>query len=149
MELRMILRSTITARSLATSGQTASNLPAASGAGVVNCTRIATRKGIHLPPQHAATAGWWKEKNTIPPIIRAAEKEVAENTQDYNRKGVLFEPHHSRHVLHGGALRQDRGMAAVSDTSGGSGRCHHNGTEDPCSLTPTQTADNKSVSLGP
>jgi hypothetical protein len=45
----------------------------------------------------------------------AAEKEVAEDTQDYNGKGVLFQPHHSRRVLRGGAPRQDRGTAGASD----------------------------------
>jgi hypothetical protein len=37
---------------------TARKLRAACGAGAVTCTRNALRKGIHLPPQHAATAGW-------------------------------------------------------------------------------------------
>jgi hypothetical protein len=61
------------ASSLAMSGQTASNLPAACGAGAVICTRSAPRKGIHLPPQHTTTAGWRKEKTTIPPIIETAD----------------------------------------------------------------------------
>jgi hypothetical protein len=39
------------------------------------------------------------------------EKEVAEDIQDYNGKGVLFQPHHSRRVLRGGAPRQDRETA--------------------------------------
>jgi hypothetical protein len=52
---------------------------------------------------------------------RGGDAEVMEGTQDYNRKGILFQPHHYRHVLHGGAPRQDRGAAAASDTSGGSG----------------------------
>jgi hypothetical protein len=63
------------------------------------------------------------------------EREVAEDSQDYNGKGVLFQPHNSRHVLLGGAPRQDRGTAAASDTSGGSGRSRHNGTQSPCGLT--------------
>jgi hypothetical protein len=33
-----------------------------------------------------------------------AEKEVREGIKDYKWKGVLFQPHHSRHVLRG-ALR--------------------------------------------
>jgi hypothetical protein len=45
------------------------------------------------------------------------EKEVAEDTQDCNGKGVLLQPHHSRRVLRGGAPRQDRGTAAGSDTA--------------------------------
>jgi hypothetical protein len=47
---------------------------------------------------------------------RDADREVAENTQDYNGEGVLFQPHHSRRVLRGGAPRQDTGKAAASDT---------------------------------
>jgi hypothetical protein len=33
-------------------------------------------------------------------------KTVAEHAQDYNRKGVLFPPHHPRTILHGGATQQ-------------------------------------------
>jgi hypothetical protein len=65
------------------------------------------------------------------------------------REGVLFQPHHSRSVLRGGSPRQDRGTAAASDTSCGSGRSRHNGTQDPCGFAPTRTADSRSVSSGP
>jgi hypothetical protein len=41
------------------------------GAGHVQ--RKCPRKEIHLPPQHAVTVSWRKEKNTIPQIIRAAD----------------------------------------------------------------------------
>jgi hypothetical protein len=92
------LRSAITASSSVTSGHTKNNLPAACGAEGVTCTRSAPRKGMHLPPQSAATAGWRKEKNHIPQIIgaadtrrrRSAEEEVAEDTYNYNGKFVLF-----------------------------------------------------------
>jgi hypothetical protein len=40
---------------------------------VVRRRSPAPRKGIHLPPQHAATVGWRKEKNTILQIIGAAD----------------------------------------------------------------------------
>jgi hypothetical protein len=63
---------------------------------VVTCTRSTPKKGIHLPPQHAAIVGWRKDKNPIPQIISGlqtreenAEKEAAEDTQDYNGKGVI------------------------------------------------------------
>jgi hypothetical protein len=69
----LVLRSATTASSSTTSGQTASNLPAACGAGAVTCTTSAPRKVIHLPPHHAATADWRKEKNAIPPITGAAD----------------------------------------------------------------------------
>jgi hypothetical protein len=68
--------------------------------------------------------------------------------EDYNGKGALFQPHHSKHVLRGEAPRQDRGTVAASDTSGGSARSRHNGTQAPCIPTPTQTACNRSVSSG-
>jgi hypothetical protein len=64
-----------------------------------------------------------------------AEKEVADDIQDYNGKGVLFQPHHSRRVLREGAPKQERGKAAASDTSGGSDRSRHNGTQGPCGFT--------------
>jgi hypothetical protein len=78
---------------------------------------------------------------------RDAEEEVAEDIQDYNGEGVLFQPHHPRHVLQGGAARQDRGTAAASDTSGG--RPLHNGTQGPCGFTQKRTAKTRSVSSGP
>ena len=84
----------------------------------------------------------------IQPIIVAAdmrrrksEKQIAEDTQNYNGKAVLFRHHHARRVLRGGAPRQDRGTAATSDTSGSSGRPRHKGTQGPCGLTPTRAAD--------
>jgi hypothetical protein len=72
-----------------------------------------------------------------------AEKEVTEDTQDYN--GVFSPNLTTPGVLCGSAPGQDRGTAAASDTSGGSGRFYHNETHGPCGLTPTQTADNRSV----
>jgi hypothetical protein len=42
-----------------------------------------------------------------------AEKEVVEDTQDYNGKSVPFQRHYSRRVLRGGAPGQDRGTAAA------------------------------------
>jgi hypothetical protein len=78
-----------------------------------------------------------------------SEEEVAEDTQDYNGEGVLFQPHHSRHVLRGGFPRQDRGTAAAApDTSDGSGRFRCNGTQGPFGINPTRTEDNRSVSTG-
>jgi hypothetical protein len=41
-----------------------------------------------------------------------AEKEVAEDNQDYDGEGALFQPHHSRHVLRGGAPRHDKGNSS-------------------------------------
>jgi hypothetical protein len=106
--------------------QTASSLPAACGAEAVTYTTCAPRKEIHLPLQHAATGGWRKEKTPFPQIIGAADMRrrcrKRSGIQDYNGEGVLFKIHHSRHILRGGAPRQDRGTAAASDTSVGSGR---------------------------
>jgi hypothetical protein len=145
----MVLRNAITASSSAMSEQTAINLPATCGARAVTC-RSAPRNGLHLSPPHGAITGWRKDKTPIPPIIGAADtrrrryrKKVAEDTQDYNGKSVLFQTHQSRRVLRGGTPRQDSGTAAPSDTSDGIGMSHHNGTQGPCSLTPTRTADNR------
>jgi hypothetical protein len=73
------------------------------------------------PPQHAATASWRKQRKHILQLsglqIREggdAEKEVTENTQNYNAKCVL-KPRHPRCVLRGGAPRQRRATAAASD----------------------------------
>jgi hypothetical protein len=69
----MLLPSATTASSLATSGKTASCLPAVCGAEAVTYTRSAPRKKIRLPCQHAATVVWRKEKNPIPQIIGVAD----------------------------------------------------------------------------
>jgi hypothetical protein len=71
------------------------------------------------------------------------------SVNSYNRKGVFFQPHHSRRVLRGSALRQDRETAAASDTSGDSDKSCHNGTQGPGALTTTQTPDIRSVTSGP
>jgi hypothetical protein len=76
-----------------------------------------------------------------------AEKEVTENIQGSKANNVL-KPRHPRCVLRGGAPRQRRAIAAASDSPGGSGSSNHNGTEDPCALTPTRTVSNRSVSWG-
>jgi hypothetical protein len=69
-----------------------------------------------LQHRHAATASWRKGRKLTPPITGlqahkggVAEKEVTEDTKDYNRKCVLFQPHHFRCVLRSGAPEQDRG----------------------------------------
>jgi hypothetical protein len=74
--------------------------------------------------------------------------DVTKNTQDYNMKDILFKPRYPGCVLRGGAPRQHKATASVSDTPDGSGRFSHNGTEGPCALTATRTANNKSVSWG-
>jgi hypothetical protein len=69
---RIPLRSATTANSLATYGQIANSLLAVCGAAADTCTRSAPRRGTHLPSQHAATAGWRKEKNRIPSTVGVA-----------------------------------------------------------------------------
>jgi hypothetical protein len=134
IEARMLLPSTTTPSSSATSEQTASSLPAACGAEAVTYRRSAPRKEIRLPRQHSLTVVCRKEK---PPSHKLsglqtceggdAGKEVAEDTQDYIGECVPFQLHYPRHDLHGGAPMQDRGTEAASDTSGG--RPRHNGTQ--------------------
>jgi hypothetical protein len=148
----MLLPSATTASSSATSEQTASSFPAACGAEAITYTRSAPRKEIHLPPnmlQLLITGGEKPQPRKLSRLQTRgggdAEK-VTEDTQDYNGDGALFQPHHSRHVLRGGVPRQDRGTATASVTSGVTSR--HNGTQGPCGLTLTRTAENKSVSSG-
>jgi hypothetical protein len=148
---RLIEPSATTASSLAMFGQTASSLPAASGAEAIIYTKIAARKEIHLPPQHAATVGWRKEKTPIPQIIEIADTRRMRCRRRIRRghlelEGVLFQPHHFRHILRSGAPRKDRRTAAASDTSGG--RSRRNGTQGPCGFNPTRTAKSRSVISG-
>jgi hypothetical protein len=44
-----------------------------------------------------------------------AEKDVTENTQDYNAKGITLKPRYPRYVLRGGAPRQHRAKPSTSD----------------------------------
>jgi hypothetical protein len=112
------------------------------------------RKEISLAPQHVATVAWRKEKPRTPQNIglQTCEEEmqktkVAEDTQDYNRKGVLIQHHHSRHVLRGCAPRQDRGTAVASDTSGG--RSRFIGTQGPGGLTPNVNSRKQVIQFRP
>jgi hypothetical protein len=91
-------------------------------------------------------------ENPFPQIIGVANtrrsrcrKKFAEDNQDYNGKVVLFQRHHSRHVLRGGAPRQDRGTAAASDASGG--RTRNNGTQVPAALTQHEQQNTKCNSV--
>jgi hypothetical protein len=72
IEPRVASLNVTTASSSATSGETANNLLAVYGAGAVTSTKSAQRRGTQLPPQHAVTACWWKEKIPTLPIIGAA-----------------------------------------------------------------------------
>jgi hypothetical protein len=45
---------------------------------------------------------------------RDAKEKVSESARDYNGKGVLFQPHHPRTILHGGAMQQYTATAAAS-----------------------------------
>jgi hypothetical protein len=45
---------------------------------------------------------------------RDAKEKVTESTQDYNRKGILFQPHHPRAILHGGATQQHSNSSSLS-----------------------------------
>jgi hypothetical protein len=42
------------------------------------------------------------------------KEKVAESAQDYNRKGVLFQSHHPRSILRGGAMQQHTATTAAS-----------------------------------
>jgi hypothetical protein len=75
------------------------------------------------------------------------EKKSQRTTRTTTWGDVLFQLHHPRHVLRGGAERQDGGTAGTSDTSGDNSR--HNGTKGPCGFTPERTAKSRSVSSGP
>jgi hypothetical protein len=90
-------------------GLTASNLPVVCCVGEVTCTRNAQKRAIHHRYRHAATAGWWTERNLIPPTIEAEaterERKSRRSAQDYKRKGALFQPHYPRTILRGAVLR--------------------------------------------
>jgi hypothetical protein len=64
----------ITAKSFDTSGLTVGNLLVVCGAKAATCTRSAKRRETMLPFQHAAIAGWRRERKLIPSIIGVASK---------------------------------------------------------------------------
>jgi hypothetical protein len=63
----------LTANSLATLRQTASQLPVDCGAGEATCTRSTQERKRLLSHQDAVTASWRRERKPIPPIIGAAD----------------------------------------------------------------------------
>jgi hypothetical protein len=86
--------------------------------------KSAPRRATQHPDQHAATAGWRKERNLFPPTIGlqpreggAPEKEVTKGTQDHNGNGVLFRPHHPWSLFCGGSPRQQRSPASSGTPS--------------------------------
>jgi hypothetical protein len=52
---------------------------------------------------------------------RDAKEKVAESAQVYNGRDVLFQPHHPRSILRGGATQQHSATAAASATLIGTG----------------------------
>jgi hypothetical protein len=68
------------------------------------------RRGTFHQHRNAATAGLWKGETSPLQLLELqayyggdAQKEVPENTQDYNGKGIPYKTHYSKCVLHGGA----------------------------------------------
>jgi hypothetical protein len=62
---------------------------------------VSQKKELLLPLQHAATVGWRKEKAPSRKLSGLqtreggnAEEKVAEDTEEYNGKGVLFLTRH-------------------------------------------------------
>jgi hypothetical protein len=143
----MGLRNAITARSSATFGKTASNLPMFVLRWRPPAQRVSwKRKHIFRTSMLQLPVGDRREslsRQLSGLQIREggdAEKEVTENRQDYNANGIIPKPRHLRCVLRGGAPRQHRATASASDMPSGSGKSSHNGTEGLCALTPTRTA---------
>jgi hypothetical protein len=65
----------------------------------VTCTRSAQKRATQHRSRLAATASCWTKRNLIPPAIEAAGTprkrcgtESRRECQDYNGKGVLFQP---------------------------------------------------------
>jgi hypothetical protein len=95
MKLRMVSRSAIPVCSSVRSGQTASNLPAAFGAGghleyVIHTKMLQLSVGGRRKPTFGKLSGLQTRE------LGNSEKGVAKDIQDNSRKGVLFQTHHSR-----------------------------------------------------
>jgi hypothetical protein len=61
---------------------------------------------------------------------RDMKKKVAESAQNYNRKGVLFQPHHSRTIFRCDATQQHTATAAASVTLSCTGLPQHSGRNE-------------------
>jgi hypothetical protein len=59
---------------------------------------------------------------------------VAESAQDYQRKGVLFQPNHLRTIVSGGAMQQDTATVAASAALCFTGLHSHSGRNECPSL---------------
>jgi hypothetical protein len=77
---------------------------------------------------------------------RDVKEKIAESAQDYNGKGVLFQPHHPRTILRGGAMQQHKTAAAAASASAAlSLFCHSGRNECPSSFEAQPTPSTKSV----
>jgi hypothetical protein len=135
----MVLRSATTASSSATSGQSASKLPAAFGEGAVTCTGSVPRKGIHLPPQHAATAGWRKEQNPSRQLsgLQTHEGDVEKSRRGHpglQREGCSLPTTPLQACPSRRRSQVGQRNSRASNTSGGSGRSRHNAAQVPVAL---------------
>jgi hypothetical protein len=68
----------------------------------------------------------------------AAEEEIAENTQNYNRKGVLLQHYYSWCLLCFGIPRRFSADRATSGKATSCGNCTHRGGIEPISWTSTR-----------
>jgi hypothetical protein len=146
----MILGSAITARSLVTSGQTASNLVCDVGA--VTCTRSAPRKRIYLPSQHAATAGGRKGKPTPRQLKGLQTREGG----DAGKKSRRTPRTTTGRVFSSNLTTPGMSFAAAlpgSTEEQQQPQIHQVAVGGPAtmapSLTPTRTIDNRSFISGP
>jgi hypothetical protein len=79
---------------------------------------------------------------------RDAKEKVVERAQDYNGKGVLFQPHHPKTVLRGGAMQQHKARAVVSAALICTGLLRRSGLESqPTSTKSVQASNANSSSL--
>jgi hypothetical protein len=151
----MVLRSATTAKSSATSGQIASNLPVACGAGAATYTKRIRRRWKHLQQRHAATASWRKERKLIPLIIGAAamrrRKCSKVNRREHprlRREGCSLPTSVPQVCPSRRRSKKHRATAAVTSTSVCSGRSSHKGSERLCAFAAPTTTGNRSVSSG-
>jgi hypothetical protein len=110
---RVVSRSITTANTSAMSGLTASNLPLVCGVGRSPAEGMPGKGqySIHTDMLQLLVGGRSGASSLQLSRLRArqgreAKEKVTESAKDYNGKEVLFQPHHPRTVLRGGATQQ-------------------------------------------
>jgi hypothetical protein len=132
------------------------HFPIVCGVGAVTCTRNAQKRAyvIDTDMLQLQVGGRRGTSSLQLSMLQAcqgrdAKEKFAESTQDYSGKGVFFQPHHPRTILHGSATQQHTATVAASVAFSWRGLRRHSGRNECApSLEEQPTTSTKWVSWG-